>query len=662
VRDLINRRVTRVCRGAFSVLVAVVLCDCAAAPDRAPEPRPISAAITAVDAQALTDAPSPPSTAPATQLTTAATAPAATTQSDDPIARIRDEGLNRSQVMQTLSYLTDVIGPRLTGSPNLRRANEWTQHRLTEWGLVNAHLEAWGPFGRGWSLERFSAQVIEPQHISLIAAPRAWSPGFDQPIEADVIFIDAKTEPQLLQYTGKLKGAIVLTAPPRDVQARWDPLAVRLTDGDLLKLANAGTDTLSPPGISRATTPAERQALLPTGLAGRISAGAPTTAPATTRTTTGPATNAAARQAFQFRVALDRFLNEEHPALIVSPSVQGDGGTIFVAQATPASQPTTQPAVSPTGRPPQARPWSKETPATIPQITVAVEDYNRMVRMIRQGEHLRMAVDLRVKFHDEDPMAYNTIAEIPGTDLADQIVMLGAHMDSWHTGTGATDNGAGCAATMEAVRILRALNLHPRRTIRIGLWSGEEEGIFGSRAYVAKHFGEYRAPATQPAAQATVQSAPRTRRARSNAATTSRPATQPRTLARGPEYDRLSAYFNLDVGTGKIRGVYLQGNESCRTILRRWLTPLADLGADTLTSAGMSGTDHLSFDEIGLPAFPFIQDPVEYWSRTHHSNQDVYDHVQPDDLKQAAVVIATLVYDAAMADDMLPRKPVKETK
>ena len=247
------------------------------------------------------------------------------------------------------------------------------------------------------------------------------------------------------------------------------------------------------------------------------------------------------------------------------------------------------------------------------QITLAVEDYNRLVRMIQQGAKLKMAVDLQAQFHNDDLMAYNTLAEIPGTDLKDELVMIGAHLDSWHSGTGATDNGAGVSATMEAVRILQALKLRPRRTIRIGLWTGEEQGLLGSRAYVADHFGYYTNLTNTITSQASEEA---TGNARTNqtASAASRPR---RTLVRKPDHEKLSVYFNLDNGTGKIRGVYLQGNEEVRPTFRRWLEPFRDLGAETLTPSNTSGTDHLSFDDIGLPGFQFIQDPLEYNTRTH---------------------------------------------
>ncbi len=275
-----------------------------------------------------------------------------------------------------------------------------------------------------------------------------------------------------------------------------------------------------------------------------------------------------------------------------------------------------------------------------PQITLAVEHFNRLVRMIQAGEKLKMAVELGVEFHD-NVMGYITIAEIEGADLKDQIVMLGAHLDSWHSSTGATDNGAGVAACMEAVRILKALDLKPRRTIRVGFWTGEEPGSFGTKAYVTEHLGSYPEPTTRP----------------SRGRSTTRPSTQPaRNLIKRAEYDKLSAYFNLDNGTGKIRGIYLQGNEAARPIFRRWLTPFADLGASTITLSNTGGTDHIPFDAIGLPGFQFIQDPIEYWSRTHHSNADSFERAQADDLKQASVILATFVYNAAMMDERFPRK------
>jgi Zn-dependent M28 family amino/carboxypeptidase len=365
--------------------------------------------------------------------------------------------------------------------------------------------------------------------------------------------------------------------------------------------------------------------------------------------------------------------------------MRGEGGTVFVAGASVPGAGNGRPGGGgggstngpggPGGFTNTPRAWSTNAPAIPPQITIALEDYNRMVRMIQQGEHLKMAVDLQVKFYGDDLMAYNTVAEIPGTDLKDQVVMLGAHLDSWHAGTGATDNGVGVAATMEAMRILSALKLQPRRTIRIGLWSGEEQGLLGSKAYVADHFGYYTNGADRGASGTLRGEARDGSRASALLRQTEEPdsdsnekskaesgtnAPPRRHLIRQRDYEKLSAYFNLDNGAGKIRGVHLQGNEAVRPLFRRWLTPFADLGADTLTLSNTGSTDHMSFDAIGLPGFQFIQDPLDYMTRTHHSNEDVFDRIQADDLKQAAIVLAAFAYDAAMLDEPLPRKPLAE--
>jgi hypothetical protein len=567
---------------------------------------------------------------------------------NDPIARIRDEGSNRSEVMDTLTYLTDVIGPRLTGSPNLKRANEWTRDKLTSWGLTNAQLQGW-PFGRGWSLKRFSAQVIEPQNIPLAAWPQAWSCGTDWPVVAEVIYLNAKTEADLEPFKGRLKGAIVLVSSPRNVPQRYEPLASRLTDSELLRLANAT------PGSRDLYTWMVRPTNSPSAAAG------PSRLSNTNRSTASPApprTNEvrAAATTNQPPARPPRQINsyeripfavKEGAAVIVLCSPKGDGGTLLSQAVTvfpPTSGGTNRPAAS--GR----SPWSTNAPAGPAEITLAAEDYNRLVRMIERGEKLKMAVDLQVQFQTGDLMAYNTLAEIPGTDLKDELVMLGGHLDSCHVGTGATDNAAGVAACMEAVRILQAVKLQPRRTIRIGLWAGEEQGYLGSRAYLNQHFGYYtnatNVAATRSPRDESQRSASRSSRSRSN-----------RTLVRQPDYEKLSAYFNLDNGGGKIRGIYAQGNEAVRPIFRRWLEPFADLGAETLTAANTGGTDHIPFDTIGLPGFQFIQDPIDYMVRTHHTTADVSDRIQADDLKQAAVIIAAFVYHTAMMDDKLPRKP-----
>jgi carboxypeptidase Q len=512
---------------------------------------------------------------------------------NDPIERIKDEGFNRSQVMQTLSYLSDVIGPRLTASPGMKRANEWTRDQMTKFGLQNAHLEAWGPFGRGWTLKRFSAQVSEPLNIPLIAYPKAWSPAIPRGLNAPVVYVDAKTEAELQQFKGKLKGAIVLTAAVRDVKAHFEPLGTRLNEKDLLALADAPEPT---PG-GRRSTPEFR-----------------------------------AMQLFNMQKYL--FFRDEGAALLVDPSRAGDGGTVFVQSATVA-QPVTSDSYLPNA-PRLIQSYDKNATQVTPQMVLAVEQYNRIVRMIQAGENPKMSVELNVEWQDADPMGYNTVAEIPGSDLKDEVVMLGGHMDSWHAGTGATDNGAGVAVAMEATRIIQALGLKPRRTIRVALWTGEEQGLLGSKAYVAQHFAKFDPPPTSLGGTAPAGAK----------------------MITTPEYANFSSYFNLDNGTGKIRGVYLQNNETARPLFRQWLMPFRDLGAATLTISNTGGTDHLSFDAVGLPGFQFVQDEIEYDTRTHHSNQDVFDRIQGDDMKQAATIMAAFVYNAAMRDEKVARKPM----
>lgn len=529
---------------------------------------------------------------------------------NDPIERIKDEGMNRSEVMKTLSYLSDVIGPRLTASPNMKRANEWTRDQMTKWGLQNAHLESWGPFGRGWILKRFSAQVSEPQAIPLIAFPKAWSPGFSAPLNAEVIYVDARTEADLEKYKGQLKGKIVFTSAMRDVPAHFEALSTRLNEKELLALADAP----------------EPRATVRGNFRGGQGAGA-----------------------FQFANQKMRFFDQEGAALLVDPG-RGDGGTLFVQSATIVPAPANTPAPA---RPAAAIRVYDKNAKVIPQMVLAVEHYNRIVRILQAGEPVKMSVDLAVAWQDADLMGYNTIAEIPGTDLKDEVVMLGGHMDSWHGGTGATDNAAGVSVAMEAVRIIQALGLKPRRTIRVALWSGEEQGLLGSRAYVAEHFGTLQ-PATTSAAPAPATTASGNGNGNGNGAAQNQ---LPMVLMKKPEYEKLSAYFNLDNGTGKIRGVYLQGNEGVRSLFRQWLAPFREMGASTLSVSNTGGTDHLAFDGIGLPGFQFIQDEIEYDTRTHHSNQDVFDRIQADDMKQAATIMAAFVYNTAMRDEKLPRKP-----
>jgi len=507
------------------------------------------------------------------------------------IDKIRDEGMNRSQYMQTLSFLTDNIGGRLTGSPNMKRANEWTRDKMKEWGMQNTHLESWGPFGRGWALRKFTAAVVDPQYIPVIAYPNAWSPSTKGPVTSEVVYLDAKTDADFAKYKGQLAGKIVLLSGERPMAPVDKALMSRYDDEALAKMASAAMPAAS-----------DSSGLPPADIIKRFVDG------------------------FNLNVRRTKFLQEEGAAVALYNSGQGSGGTLFVQGANVAYEmPTEIKSIDDIIGSPAFQPQNKKYEANMmPQVTVASEDYNRLVRMIKNGAKPKMTVEVDAQYFDDDPMQYNTIAEIPGTDpaLKDEVVMLGAHLDSWHSSTGATDNGAGSAAVMEAARIILASGLKPRRTIRVALWSGEEQGLFGSTNYVKQHFGE-----------------------KKNG-----------TLVKGPDYDRLAGYFNLDNGTGKIRGVYLQGNANIKPLFESWLTPFADLGAKTVTLSNTGGTDHLPFDGIGLPGFQFIQDEVEYSSRTHHSNQDNFDRIQAEDMKQASTIIAAFVYQTAMMDGKLPRK------
>jgi carboxypeptidase Q len=507
--------------------------------------------------------------------------------------KIREEGMQRSQVMETLSWLTDVHGPRLTNSPQYKRASEWARGKLTEWGLQNANLEAWGPFGRGWTLEGFTANIVKPDFSPLIAYPKAWSPSTDGVVRGQVVYLDARTVDDLEKYKGKLKGAIVLVSPPRDVLAHFKPEGTRMTDEELLTLANA--EPPAPGGFRR----------------GGGGGGRPEQ-----------------RAAMELTNRKWQMVYEEGAAVALDPG-RGDGGTIFVQSAA-------MPASADASFDRRPRPWSPDA-KLIPQASLAAEHYNRIVRMVTKGVPVELEVQITAKFHDQDLMGYNVIAEIPGADLKDEIVMVGGHFDSWHSGTGATDNAAGSAVAMEVMRILQSLGVKPRRTIRIGLWGGEEQGLNGSRAHVDKHYASRQASGSSAGPQG-----------------------EPPPIMLKPAHEKFSVYFNLDNGTGKIRGVYLQGNDAVRPLFRAWLEPFRDLGAATLTSRNTGGTDHLSFDAVGLPGFQFIQDEIEYDTRTHHSNMDVYDRIQADDMKQASVIIAAFVYNAAMRDEKMPRKPLPQ--
>jgi hypothetical protein len=502
----------------------------------------------------------------------------------DVARRIRDEAFNHSQVMDMVGYLSDVIGPRLTGSSNLKRAQEYTRDKLWGWGIANAHLESWGPFGRGWSLEGFTANMISPGFSPLVGYPKAWSPSTDGTVRGEAVFLDVNAVTDLDKYRGKLKGKIVLFSPARPVDPLFDPPAHRQTDEELQGLAKAqASDSQQPFQF----TPEQR-----------------------------------ASEELNDRKW--QLVQDEGAAVVLQPSYR-DAGTVYVTSAAVPYPPDV-------AFEKRAHPWDLSRPVITPQVNVAAEQYNRLIRLAERGIHVELQVNIAARFLDDDPMSYNVIAEIPGTDLKDKVVMFGGSLDSWHAGTGATDNAAGAATALEVIRILQSLQLKPRRTIRIGLWSAEEQGSLGSRAYVAAHLG------------------------RTNHAADSHSGRNQFELK--PEHEKFDAYFNFDYGTGRIRGLYLQGNEAVRPIFRAVLEPEKDLDASTLSSADIGATDHVPFDEVGLPAFQWIRDYMEgNHTRAPHTNMDTYDHVLEDDLKQSAAVAAQVIYQIAMRDENLPRKP-----
>jgi carboxypeptidase Q len=501
------------------------------------------------------------------------------------VSRIIDEGMQRSHVMETLSWLTDICGPRLTGSPGYKKAVAWTREKMESWGLKNAHLEGWGPFGRGWSVTRYSAHMTSPLTTPLLSYPKAWSPGTSGTVKGKAVYLDAKTDSALNLFRGTLKGKFVLIGEPVPVKPHFEPLATRQEDSTLLQLANADV---------RPSRRGDRR----------------------------PFRNWDPLVEYH---KLEMSL-KEGAAAILTPS-RGDEGTIFVQGASAPEHPDT-----PFTR--RRHIYDRESPPMSPQVAVAAEHYNRLLRTLSKGEPVELEMQLAVTTTREDSV-YNVIAEIPGSDLKDEIVMIGAHLDSWHGGAGATDNGTGVATCMEAMRILKSLDLKPRRTIRIGLWGAEEQGLLGSRAYVKQHFGERASRPGEPERSSSDGPAPVTYK---------------------PEAEKFSAYFNNDNGTGKVRGVYMQGNEALRPIFRAWLAPFRTMGASTLSLSNTGGTDHTSFDAIGLPGFQFIQDDIEYFTRTWHSTMDLYERAIEDDLKEASIIMATFAYNAAMRDQKIPRK------
>jgi carboxypeptidase Q len=484
----------------------------------------------------------------------------------DAIYKIKDEGLQRSRAMETLVFLTDVHGPRLTNSPGMRAAAEYAKKYMTEIGLTNARFEAWGPFGRGWANERTSVHITAPQTWTAIAYPKAWTPGTNGLVSGEAVAATIDREEDFGKYKGKLEGRFVLLAPLREIKLLFEAPGRRYTDSDLTEL--------------------ERQEVGPRPRSGRGAFGA----------------------GAEFRRKRMAFLVAEGAVAILEPSsgTRGDSGSVVVQGPAPG----------------EGSRDAKDTAAVLPQVVLAAEHYNRILRTLNQKLPVTLEVNVQNKFYDDDLNVFNVLADIPGGDKGDEIVMLGSHFDSWHGGTGATDNAVSCAVVMEAMRILKASGLKMRRTVRAALWTGEEQGLLGSRAYVKQHFGDRE------------------------------------TMQLKPGHAKLAAYFNQDNGGGAYRGIYLQGNEAVAPIFEAWMKPFANVGMTTLSIRPTGGTDHLAFDAVGLPGFQFVQDPMEYRTRTHHTNLDLYDRVVPEDVMKNAVIMASFVYHAANRDQPLPRKPL----
>jgi len=495
------------------------------------------------------------------------------------IGKIRAEGLDRSKVMEIAFQLTDANGPRLTNSPGYNKAANWAVAEMKKWGLENAALEPWGDFGVGWELKKSYVAMTAPYYKPMIAYPKTWTKGTGGLKQAEVLVIEAKDSAGLAAYAGKLKGKIVMFYKNDPYKQTFTADSKRYTDDELLKMSEAK----APPPAQRPDTAQQRR--MRENMA-RMQ---------------GPASLIS---------RLKEMAEKEGAVALLSNSPRGHDGTLFV------QGPSTRNAYDP------------KTPEGISDIMITLEDYQSLSRLAKAGIPVKLDVDVETAFYKNDTKSYNVVAEIKGTDpkLKEELVMLGGHLDSWQSATGATDNAAGCAVMLEVVRILKTLGVKPKRTIRIALWSGEEQGLFGSRNYVKNHFAD------------------------------------PADMKLKADHSKFSAYYNIDNGTGKVRGIYLQGNEAVRGLFADWLKPFNDLGATTVTISNTGGTDHQAFDAVGLPGFQFIQEPMEYNTRTHHTNMDSYDHLSGDDLKQIATIVAAFVYNTAMMDEKIPRKALPEPR
>ncbi|XBH20087.1 M20/M25/M40 family metallo-hydrolase [Telmatobacter sp. DSM 110680] len=497
------------------------------------------------------------------------------------LTQIKNEAFQHSQVMENLFYISEVYGPRVNNSRNHRAAAEWAMKRMNEWGLKNVHLEKWGPFGDGWQIKKYYGALESPAYAALIGFPLAWTPGTNGPVTAEAVLAPLHSQEDFAKYKGKLKGKIVLIFDPRELTLHTEAEAKRLTDAEVEER-------------TKTTDPSHMGFFFPmrAGAAPRPGEYTPSTL------------STAAPSGRVLRNQVNAFLKEEGVAVALTPGYNGDGGTIFASYG--GSQ-------------------DPKDPVGPPMAAITPEQYNRICRLLEHGITPKLTFDIETEYQKDDEMGFNVVGEIPGTSKSDEVVMVGGHFDSWQGGTGATDNGTGSAVAMEAVRILAAMHKPMGRTVRVALWGGEEEGLYGSLAYVQQHF------------------APRD------------------TMKKTPEYDKLDVYFNDDSGSGKFRAVSALGNAELAAIFQSWITPIKDLGIDTvvgLTSGPTrepGGTDSTSFSWIGLDGIGFMQDPLEYGSRTHHSNMDLYDRVQKGDVMQGAMIEAWFAYNAATRAEMLPR-------
>lgn len=486
------------------------------------------------------------------------------------IHMIKQEAFSHSQIMDTMFYLCDVNGPRITGSPGYQRAADYIKKRLTEHGIPDVRFEDF-EFGRGWQHSKFAGHMIEPAYSELIGFPLAWTPGTNGPVKGEAMHAVLNTPADLERYKGKLKGKIVLVDPPRTLEMPDKAQGRRYQAEDLAKLAEAPEPGASPFGAPRP----------------------------------GQAAPMSREQMLAFRDKRNQFLKDEGVLVVVRTSYAGDGGAVFGSSGGP---------------------YEKDKPVPPPSVAIAAENYNRVIRLLDKKVPVQLEFDIAAQFYDQTTKSFNVVAEIPGTGRKDEYVLLGGHLDSWQGATGATDNATGVAVMMEAARILKALKLETSRSIRLGFWSAEEQGLHGSRAYVKQHLAD------------------------------------PADMKLKPEHNKITAYFNIDNGSGKIRGIYTQGNDMTRSIFAQWFSPFADLGATTITNRNTGGTDHQAFDAVGIPGFQFIQDPLDYMARTHHSNMDTMDRVPKGDLMQMSAILASFAYHAANRDSMLPRKPLPKAQ